>query len=81
MGPNFDVYDKSTNMAGSCRITWPRTVKKSFNIIDLPLGALRMYRHNKPEKVTVPPLASKHLLGQVRERMCCIDYSSYTDTK
>lgn len=24
MKPNFDVDDKSTNMAGICRITWPR---------------------------------------------------------
>jgi hypothetical protein len=34
-----------------------------------------MLRHNKPEKISVPPLAPKHLLDQVRERMRCIDYS------
>jgi len=53
--------------------------KKSFNIIDLPLGAVHMHRYNKPEKVATMSLASTHLLGQVRERVCCIDYSPVTD--
>lgn len=54
--------------------------KKSFNIIDLPLGAVRMHRYNKPEKVAVPPLASRRLFDQVRECMRCIDYSLNADT-
>jgi hypothetical protein len=55
--------------------------KKSFNVIDLSLGTVRMNRHNKPEKDALPVVASKHLLGQVRERMRCIDYSLNTHTK
>ncbi len=35
--------------------------EKSFDIIDLPLSAVLIHRHNKPEKVAVPPLASNHL--------------------
>jgi len=38
-----------------------------------------MHRYNKPEKVATMSLASTHLLGQVRERVCCIDYSPVTD--
>jgi hypothetical protein len=43
--------------------------QKSFGIIDLPLNTVRMHRHNKSEKVAAPPLASKRLLDQVRERI------------
>jgi hypothetical protein len=40
-----------------------------------------MHRHNKPEKAAVPPLASRRLFDQVRERMPCIDYSLNADTE
>lgn len=43
--------------------------EKLFNIIDFPLSTAHMQRFNKPEKVAEPPLASCHLLVQVREHM------------
>ena len=38
-----------------------------------------MYRYNKTEKVAVPPLASKRLLDQVRERIRYLHYSLKTE--
>lgn len=38
-----------------------------------------MHRHNKSEKVAAPPLASKRLLDQVRERILYLHYSLKTE--
>ncbi|MFM2075295.1 MAG: hypothetical protein RJB34_1600 [Pseudomonadota bacterium] len=38
-----------------------------------------MYRYNKSEKVAAPPLVSKRLLDQVRERIRYLHYSLKTE--
>ena len=37
-----------------------------------------MYSYDKSEKVAAPPLASKRLFDQVRERICYLHYSLKT---
>jgi hypothetical protein len=51
-----------------------RLTKKFFDVIGLPLGAVRMHRRDKSEKVAAPPLASKRLLDQERKRIRCLHY-------
>ena len=69
MRSNFDVDEKSANVAGNCRMTRPHSTGKMFDVIDLPLGAVFVRRHNKSEKVASPPLVFSHLHDQIRERM------------
>lgn len=54
-------------------------VKKVFDIMDLKRNTVFMYRYNKSEKVAGPPLASKRLLDQVRERIRYLHYSLKTE--
>jgi hypothetical protein len=47
--------------------------------MDLPRNTVQMNSYNKSIKVAAPPLASKSLLDQVRERIRYLHYSLKTD--
>lgn len=53
--------------------------ENSFDIIGLPPDTVRMYSHNKTEKVAAAPLASKRLMDQVCERIRYLHYSLKTE--
>ena len=76
MTPNFDVDDKSSDMPGDSRIAWATSTRKIFFLTSYTVW---MNRYSRSDKVAAPPLVSKRLLDQVRERIRYLHYSLKTE--